>query len=70
MVVIHDITLTKEIFKKNTDAAGVAGIFSQMPKYTPGIFWLSKYVPLLYCILCDKVILLHKYNIYAFKSYF
>ena len=32
----------------------VAGIFSQMPKYTPGIFWLSKYLPLIYCILCDK----------------
>ena len=33
---------------------GVPGIFLQTPKYTPGIFWLSKHVPLVYCILCDK----------------
>ena len=34
--------------------AVVPGIFSQTPKYTPSIFWLSKYVPLVYCIWCDK----------------
>ena len=54
--------------RSGQDRSGVPGIFSEMPRYTLGIFWLGKYVPLVYGVI--KVILLQKYNIYAFKLYF